>query len=84
MSTTCVYTAVIGGYDELIEPDVAAASTSDFICFTDDPGLRSDVWHLRLVEPAFAHDFMSHRHDELWPSSPQRIFSIETRESQPA
>lgn len=41
-----VYTAVSGGYDSLKRPE-HLPHDCDFVCFTDDPGLRSDVWQMR-------------------------------------
>ncbi|MCC2033418.1 glycosyltransferase domain-containing protein [Microbacterium allomyrinae] len=52
----CVYTALIGQYDGLIEQSVAAQSTADFICFTDDPDLTSETWEIRRVKRAFGQD----------------------------
>jgi len=52
----CVYTALIGNYEALNEQPAAACSSLPFICFTDDPGLRSDSWECRLVEPVFPQD----------------------------
>lgn len=46
-----VYTAIFGGYDQLQEP-VSCSNTCDYICFTDDPNLRSDFWTVRLVQDA--------------------------------
>ncbi len=51
-----VYTAVIGGYEELHEQPVAADSGVPFVCFTDDPALRSETWDVRLVSPALPLD----------------------------
>ncbi|MBW9094620.1 DUF616 domain-containing protein [Microbacterium jejuense] len=51
-----MYTALIGQYDGLIEQPVAASSTADFICFTDDPDLSSETWEIRRVERAFPQD----------------------------
>jgi hypothetical protein len=55
---TCVYTFVLGGYDELLEQTVALESSSDFICFTDDPELISNTWRTVLVEPRFPQDLV--------------------------
>jgi quercetin dioxygenase-like cupin family protein len=52
----CVYTTLIGGYEELNEQPVAATSRLPFICLTDDPELRSETWAIRLVEPLFGLD----------------------------
>ncbi len=54
--TACVYTALIGRYEKLNEQPVAATSSLPFICFTDDPDLKSDTWQIRRVEPLFGMD----------------------------
>lgn len=41
-----VYTCIIGGYDSLIEPKYITDGF-DYICFTDDKSLKSDVWEIR-------------------------------------
>lgn len=51
MTRRVVYTALIGGYERLLEQPVAAGSEVAFVCFTDDPGLTSSTWDVRLVEP---------------------------------
>lgn len=51
-----VFTALLGRYEALCEQPVAATSDVPFICFTDDPELRSDTWDVRLVTPAFDLD----------------------------
>jgi hypothetical protein len=46
-----VYTCVYGDYDDLKDqPDIGA----DYICFTDNPNLKSDVWEVRY-EPIYQH-----------------------------
>jgi hypothetical protein len=42
-----VYTALFGGYDDLLDP--ATSSSCDYICFTDDPNLKSNVWEIKVV-----------------------------------
>ena len=44
-----VYTTIFGGYDKLIEPTERFKSC-DFICFTDQAGLESEVWDIKLVD----------------------------------
>ena len=51
-----VYTALFGGYEDLLEQPAAAASGVPFICFTDDPHLTSKSWKIRVVEPRFPAD----------------------------
>ena len=43
----CVYTVLVGGYEDLLEQPIAAASQLDFILFTDDPDRTSDTWQVR-------------------------------------
>lgn len=52
----CVFTAVFGRYDSIVEQPVAQRSGARFVCFTDDPALTSETWEIRLVEPTFAAD----------------------------
>jgi len=52
----CVFTALFGGYEDLLEQPTAATSTLDFICFTDDPELQSETWRAVLVDPVFPAD----------------------------
>ena len=54
--TRAVYTALLGRYEALTEQPCAASSDVPFICFTDDPDLRSDSWDVRLVTPALDLD----------------------------
>src|SRR5215472_2364503 len=41
------YTFIFGDYDDLKAPSIITPGW-DYICFTDDPTLRSDVWDVRL------------------------------------
>jgi glycosyltransferase involved in cell wall biosynthesis len=45
-----VYTAIMGGYDALNEPTVVTPGW-DYICFTDDPALKSSVWSIVVGKP---------------------------------
>lgn len=44
-----VYTAITGGYDTVKEPKVINQNW-DYILFTDNPEIKSDVWEVRLIE----------------------------------
>lgn len=44
-----VYTAITGGYDNLVDPEYIDPDF-DYICFTDDPNLKSNVWEIRLMD----------------------------------
>ena len=47
-STLVVYTAIFGRKDRLREPEVFPKV--DYVCFTDDPSLRSKVWRIICVK----------------------------------
>jgi len=55
-SRACVYTTLIGRYEQLNEQPLAAQSRLPFICLTDEPELRSESWDCRLVSPVFPRD----------------------------
>jgi len=44
-----VYTALFGDYDDLIDPKEKYEGC-DFICFTDQHHLTSDIWDIKLIE----------------------------------
>lgn len=44
-----VYTGIFGDYDDLYEPLVTEKDV-DYICFTDNRGLKSKQWEIRYVE----------------------------------
>ena len=41
-----IYTCITGGYDSLIEPSHITVDF-DYVCFTDNPNLTSDIWDIR-------------------------------------
>ena len=41
-----VYTCITDGYDTLLDP-MYICSGFDYICFTDNPNLESDIWEIR-------------------------------------
>ncbi len=51
-----VYTAVLGGYEQLREEPLAKGSDIRFVCFTDDPALTSETWEVVTIEPRFPTD----------------------------
>lgn len=44
-----IYTVITGGYDILSEPEYID-NEFDYVCFTDDSSLTSDLWDIRYVE----------------------------------
>lgn len=45
MNKKVVYTCITGGYDILKEPKISLGF--DYVCFTDNPSIKSDVWEIR-------------------------------------
>ena len=41
-----VYTCITGGYDSIIEPSYITEGF-DYVCFTDNPNMDSDVWDIK-------------------------------------
>lgn len=61
-----VYTAIIGGYDylhEIIKPDKSVK----YVCFTDDPLLRSDTWEVRYIHREFDDPILESRKYKMLP-----------------
>ncbi len=56
MNKKVIYTSVFGCTEEnnyhLHEPDVPLVGW-DFICFTDNPNFKSDLWDVKLVKPLY-------------------------------
>ena len=44
-----VYNVITGGYDELHDPKIITPGW-DYICFTDNNNLRSEIWDIRVIE----------------------------------
>jgi Protein of unknown function (DUF616) len=53
-----VYTALLGGYEELLEQPVARQTDIPFICLTDDHSLTSETWTIVHVDPMFPLDLV--------------------------
>lgn len=51
MSETTVITAIYGGRDKLRAPSIVRPDV-DYVCYTDDCGLRHNVWDCRYVPPS--------------------------------
>lgn len=53
---TAIYTALIGGYEDLNELTIPSEPGVDRICLTDNPDLVSSTWQVVQVTAAFAAD----------------------------
>ena len=61
-----VYTALFGDYDDLIDPPKKFEGC-DFVCFTDQKLLKSDLWEIRLVEDCDLPPNMMNRRYKILP-----------------
>ena len=52
----CVYTVLIGEYEQLNEQPISSQSDIDFICFSDNKNLTSQTWDIRYIAPVFPMD----------------------------
>lgn len=48
MAKKVIYTCITDGYDTLSNPS-RISKDYDYICFTDDPNLKSSVWNIRPI-----------------------------------
>jgi len=60
-----IYTAIIGGYDELIEPSFIPEGW-DFVCFSDR-NLTSKIWNIKKVLPLYSDNTRTARKYKLLP-----------------
>jgi hypothetical protein len=88
-SKIAVYTAFTGDYDTLKDPDFIDENC-DYICFCDNPNIRSSVWRIILMEDSildnnrkakqykvFPHKYLSEYKYSLWVDGTFRIkFSV--------
>lgn len=61
-----VYTALFGDYDDLIDPPEKFEGC-DFVCFTDQKHLKSDIWEIRFVEDCDLPPNMMNRRYKILP-----------------
>ena len=72
-----VFTAIYGSYDRLIEP-VSQDCEVDWICFTDNPKLRSSTWQIVVQEGRVADPRMSAKWPKFLPHEalPDRRWTV--------
>ncbi|MCG3760577.1 DUF616 domain-containing protein [Vibrio cincinnatiensis] len=61
-----VYTALFGGYDNLIELTIDDADV-DFVCFTENPELKSNSWNIVYVDKPFDDPVLCNRYYKMHP-----------------
>jgi hypothetical protein len=61
-----VYTAIIGGYDKLNEPKFISEGC-DYICFTDNENLKSDIWKVIKINSTSCNNIRTARKYKILP-----------------
>ena len=57
LSNVVIYTAIMGGYDELRDP-LFTDDDLTYICFTDNENIKSDIWYVEYLHD----DKLDHMH----------------------
>lgn len=66
MNRWVIYTALFGAYDKLAEP-VEKFEGVDFICFTDQEDLNSDIWEIRHLKVTEESPVLMNRRIKMLP-----------------
>lgn len=66
-SKIAIYTAFTGDYDQLKDPDFID-NNCDYICFTDNPDLESDVWSIKLMDDSLLDDNRKAKQYKVFPN----------------
>lgn len=66
-SRIAIYTAFTGNYDVLKEPEFIDENC-DYICFTDNEELESDVWEIRKMEDSFLDNNRKAKQYKVFPN----------------
>ena len=62
-----IYTAFTGDYDQLKEPEIID-DNCDYICFTDNEEVKSDIWEIRPMEECFLDDNRKAKQYKVFPN----------------
>ncbi len=66
LDNLAVYTAIMGNYDELKEP-LFVSDEIKYICYTNNPKLKSNIWEIRYVENTYKNNTYMARHIKINP-----------------
>lgn len=66
MNRWVIYTALFGDYDHLAQP-VEKFDGFDFICFTDQKNLQSEVWDIKIMESTEKTSLLMNRRMKMLP-----------------
>ena len=65
-SKIAVYTAFTGDYDTLKDPDFIDENC-DYICFSDNPNIKSSVWRIILMEDSILDNNRKAKQYKVFP-----------------
>ncbi len=66
-SKIAIYTAFTGNYDELKDPEFID-DNCDYICFSDNEDLKSDIWEIRPMEDTFLDNNRKAKQYKVFPN----------------
>lgn len=66
INSKIVFTAIYDGYDDLKDPTVVTEGW-EYICYTDNPYLKSNIWQIIVKEPRELDIMRTHKHIRLSP-----------------
>jgi hypothetical protein len=66
MNRWVIYTALFGDYDDLARP-VEKFEGFDFVCFTDQTSLQSDLWEIKIIECTERSPVLMNRRIKMMP-----------------
>lgn len=61
-----IYTVIVGDYDYLKDPEFVMENC-DYICFTDNPNLCSEIWQIKLLDNTNLDDTRWNRKYKILP-----------------
>ncbi|MEA2019484.1 MAG: glycosyltransferase, partial [Campylobacterota bacterium] len=65
-NTKVVFTAIFGNYDNLKNPEYVN-SDWDYVCYTDNKNIKSDIYTIKYVEPVFSESVRNARMIKVLP-----------------
>ena len=66
-SKIVIYTAFTGDYDSLKDPEFIDENC-EYVCFTDNPDVKSDIWDIRPMENSILDDNRKAKQYKLFPN----------------
>ena len=66
MKNVIIYTAIFGDKDGLKDP-LTISDRCKYICYTDNPNLKSNIWDIRVVNPGLNDNNLNAKYFKVLP-----------------